>query len=441
MSVEVYCQSIGVTEVDDVIKEYFRNTKDLSIPCSQLPSQVRKRMFTHQNRFRQKLLYVLNILEFIHVVTPIRPTNVNKNPLNDIYYTTALAHKYVIERKVDIREIRRAEQPVVQSYTLTSQEDLATYWSDLEGLYRTQQDIPEDEIVKPFNNENERIAYACLTGNKSWKISTIYNSSQRKVLNSYVDKSKGTTPLDNDNLILSIAEDIGSQAHFVRLYYKRVQDVLDDKMEARTIRRIEGGIRRRRKGQHKIDMFGGRRVVRLSDKTLFKGQRHYHKKLRKIYPDAEQDEEPDDTKQSGDEATFMDSLSSLPVLKQGDTRPFVQIRMSKNPWSAHEDELLMYTTAILRLRSNRKYNRFKWAAATQVINKPPINCLRRYGTLSRDPSFNLQVLNYMELWRKFYNEGIANGDIVDENPREMVNFDLLGQVTYFLQRLSEMNEK
>lgn len=109
-------------------------------------------------------------------------------------------------------------------------------------------------------------------------------------------------------------------------------------------------------------------------------------------------------------------------------------RLKRSKWSAQEDELLMYTHAILRIRS--KKIRFLWTAAKKVLPDRDLNaCRNRLMKLRENPKTADTAYRLELLWQRIYSRGIATGELKDDNTFDNVNFDILGHLTYFIQQM------
>lgn len=431
MTLELICETIGITKPDATFKQYFKDVKDLSITLDELPGTVSSHLFSVLTYFKRKLRSLLHHLEYLGLVSACY-TNLGMHDSTAPTHST-IASRYILHKHVQVRDFRRINPPISREFVLETKADVLMYWNDLEYVYRTRPDVSDDQLAPPSTNVIEKEVLSSLTSTKGWSSPSIYNKHQRKILNSYVDKVTSTTPFDNDRLIQEIAEDINSTAPKVRGYYRKVQDALDLRLETKRKKQIRSKIvpiKRRAKGKPRIDMYGGRRVVHLDSRKLVTNSIRNQSYFKKLAPLSKGSID-------GNSTLYMDDLSDIPEVVTGED--LARSRTSSRvPWTAQDDEMLLYAGAILKHRGRK--SRFKWAAVTQVINRPSVNCQRRFGTLSHNPVFNEQLADLIGKWDKIYKEGIVNGSIEDKNPYDIINFDLLGYLTYFLQKLSQSTE-
>ncbi|KAG1524118.1 hypothetical protein G6F52_004462 [Rhizopus delemar] len=432
MSLELVCQVIGIINPNDSIEEYFRTTKDLSIKFSELPADIRSSIFLKESRFRRKLRNLLVTLEYLGLLTRRHNKLDEDNPYIDTRNSAALASQYVVHKHVQIRDMRTVDYPIYRDFTLESKSDVLDYWNSLEYLYRTPTDITKYQLAPRPKNPIESEIYSILLNPKSWNMPGIYSKPQRRILNSYIDKSNHSTPLDNDRVIQEIAMDINCPIFMVRNYYKKMEEAFNKKNEIKKKRRLQSALlsKRTRGSGTKVDMLDGRRVLRLDSRNLFKRTKLGPKTIsNKFISDKNASKASNENK-----AAFMDDLSHLPVVLNEVDSAIINTRVSKRfTWEQEEEELLTYSAAILKYRGRK--SRFRWAAITQVINRSQENCRRRYSNLLKVFGYEEKLAKLIAMWETIYKKGIMNGEITDPNPYEMVDFDLLGHLAYFIEKM------
>lgn len=100
---------------------------------------------------------------------------------------------------------------------------------------------------------------------------------------------------------------------------------------------------------------------------------------------------------------------------------------------------MIYSYCILRYRS--RYVKFLWGAMTQVLPKrTPEICRHQMTKLLKREGQKEVIDRLVELWGTIYEQNVANGNFADDNPFEMINFDLAGQLKIFLQELQRREE-
>ena len=108
-------------------------------------------------------------------------------------------------------------------------------------------------------------------------------------------------------------------------------------------------------------------------------------------------------------------------------------------WLEVEHEALLYAYSIMRHRSETNGTLFSWAPISQVItNREPSTCRRRISHLKETwPRFNDHIELLKRKWAIIYAHGIATGELVDSRPWDWRNYDILGQLEYFVTKLKQ----
>lgn len=420
------CEVVGISNTNDALNEFLGDKKNLSVTLYNTPEDVRLSMVHPPVRFRNKLKGVLVHLEYLDLVTPCDKYNRNCG--------SSLAEIYTVNMKVELRDKRKIGAPLIREFTMLSKEDIYMYWSELDYLYRGPTTIPTDELAPPPEDKRFRTIFMSLEKTISWVNPDVYSKPQRRILNSYVDKINLSTPLDNDRLIEEIALDINCTPLVVRAYYSKVEGVFSRRNETKKARKIKKSLlsRSRKPGRPQINMLDGRAVLHDNDQYAFKASKSGPVSISDM---AREPATLEDAINDEKRALFMDDLSGLPIIKNRMDRKIQRRSTAKrHNWSESEEELLLLAVVILKCRGQRIV--IRWPAITQVLDKSIEECRRRYSNLLKTLNFPEKVDRYLAMWEKLYKRGIVNGDIVDKNPFEAINFDLLGYVSYFIEKLT-----
>jgi hypothetical protein len=105
-------------------------------------------------------------------------------------------------------------------------------------------------------------------------------------------------------------------------------------------------------------------------------------------------------------------------------------------WKPEEVELLLYSYVILQHRS--QYANFRWGAIQKVLpERTPEICRHQMTKILRVHDKKQTIAKLMDMWHSIYYEALENEDLEDSNALDMVNFDLPGQLRFFLQKLRD----
>lgn len=442
MPLSILCRTVGLTNPDENTLAYMRNPSNGSVIFSDLPEKIRHGIFCANNKFLAKLRASLKLLVYIGVLSPIFPESDGpaRRDTEDKYSTKILSYK--VNDKITIRIRKKKGQPIFRVCEIKSPENLSFYWNEFQyaSINSELQRLPEEEIEPLPEDPVERELFITVTSNRNWSNNTVMSRTQRKILNSYVDKDKRTTPLDDAATCRHIAQITEIPLASVRNYYEKVQAVMSRRSlvnEMKLLKRRIAPLQRRRRAPGET-MFNGRRIISLKSTRAFH-PREYKTRIQGLSvaaPDSEvQRQKAIDEKHRKGELLYMDNMEDLPVLPDDSTGLLRLPRTKRTVWTVQEEELLIYVHIILRHRTR---NKFYWAAANQVFPDRRVGSYRnRFSKLLRIPTFAEQYETSTPLWDKIYREGIASGELEDPHPKENVHFDLLGYVTYFIKKMAE----
>lgn len=437
LPLNLFCNIIGIFDIVPAVVQYVRNPENATVTYQDMPNTIREELFSNKNKFRRRLRSLFYGLEFLGLVKGVSFTPTGEVVPTEKY--SILFGIFDVERVVAIRDVKRRGRPVAREHTLDSMTDVTLYWSEVQFIctHVDEELAPEDKEPEPTDPvESECWKSVCFA--PGWSSASVYTRGQRKILNSYVDKAKGTTPLNDYGLCADIAEEINTSVPYVRRYFAKVEMAIERKRLHREEKALERRLkpvvtRARRKPRKDTD---GRRVINLSSTRAFRAAANIH---RKIYP---QSGTPDQLSNSGGDLpsnggdAFMDSVDDVPVLSNSDMSMRLR-RGVRQQWPAEDDELLIYSYVILRHRAPSR-NTFRWTAIQQIFPaRRPESCRHRLTRMLTDTVYMEQLETATTLWNRFFEEGMQSGEIENPNPREMVDFDLLSYLTYFLKRLND----
>lgn len=437
LPLNLFCNIIGIFDIIPSVTQYVRNPENSGVTYQNMPNAIREELYSNKNKFRRRLRSLFYGLEFLDLVKGVTFTPTGEVVPTEKY--SVLFGTFDVERVVAIRDVKRRGRPVAREHTLDTMTDVTLYWSEVQFIctHADEELAPEDKEPEPTNPvELECFKSVCYT--PGWSSASVYTRGQRKILNSYVDKAKGTTPLNDYGLCGDIAVEINTSVTYVRRYYAKVEMAIERKRlhreEKALERRLKPAVTRaRRKPRKDTDH---RRVINLSSTRAFIAAANVHRKhYPKIGTPDQLSESGGDFPSNGQDA-FMDSVDDVPVLSNGNMTMRLR-RRARYQWSAEDDELLIYSYVILRHRAPSR-NMFRWTAIQQVFpTRKPETCRHRLTRMMTDTVYMEQLETATTLWTRFFEEGIQRDEIENPNPREMVDFDILSFLTYFLKRLND----
>ncbi|CAG8444454.1 384_t:CDS:10 [Ambispora gerdemannii] len=476
LPLDLYLKLIGQTIASQQLSDYIQSGKDMSVNIIVLPVEIRTSIFSGNYKFRQNLKRLIDILVALDILKPIsrefdEEGNSYFDSSNDAYKdnysegsnntsgSTSSPHKsrfhvlhpaYQLSIHVPMLDysISAPERKILREYVIESMDDVKRYWSELQFVAQQQasgkndrnemaQSDDEanhssgeesqlestsmspsknkvDKKKKNISSRNDKIDPLCSINNpRNWLVTYPLTAAQRKTLESYVDRKKGKTPLEDDLQCRQISNNINLPLQRVRMYFKRVEEAYESKNQNKIERK---NLRMEKESRRKVA------IKSIGVVATGKGAPYFRKKA----------EANPNRIRRGDE-------ENLPIIPDEEERYQTQyetamIRNRPN-WTPKEDEILIHAYVILRIRSLK--SRFFWAAATIVLpERSNEMCRRRINVLLKNAAKQDLINNLMARWKIIYKEGIRKGEIIDKDDVNMHNFDLPSQVEYFMKELA-----
>lgn len=447
MPLKLVLQIIGVYNPVERVIQYIRDPNHQHLKYKEIPEKVSNEIYSDRNKFRLRLRHILYGLEYLDLVK----ANYIQFPGNQSpgRYSN-LGSSYHIFPEVAIREVYKLGQPVLRVHNLDTAADIALYWSELQYVStKVDDDLPEEEREPEPSDPFEVEFWGGLRNARNWSTTTIYTRAQRKALNSYVNKVTGETPVNNTNKIVDIAEQLDLTVYSVKGYFTKVEAAIARKNKNTELRKIERRLfptQRRAPPSRRMVVEHGRRTINLSSTRAFRAPARKLWNFSQPQITAESAALVDQHNQSvanqraNGENLYLDDVDEVPVLTNK-TQNLRLARSKRTTWTEEENELFIYAYAILCLRA--KKTRFLWSAVHNKVfpNKPASRFRQHLQHILMNPMYVEQVDSATKSWTQFYQEGIERGDIQDPDVRDIVNFDILGHLAYFLDRLSKKDTR
>ncbi|KAI9280039.1 hypothetical protein BY458DRAFT_451465 [Sporodiniella umbellata] len=405
------CEVFGLCDSSERTKQYYAEHRENNTIVSQMPHFLRKYMIS-KGRLKSKFQNIFNFLVFLKLVSP--------DGFQETQFRVGMG--YSIHTSVNLVNEKKRNTPLVRSFTLLSDEAIDDFWSTVSGIYREFNNIEQEPSEYMPSDKQKAQIIETLSRSKSWSDPGIYSRPHRRILNSYVDKKKNLTPLHNDRLMHEIALDIGYPVAYIRKYYDKVEAFLNHRRALKEIKKFEHSmISRSRKNRH-TNAQSGRFIPKANERYQFESL-----KTRRTAHVAISDNEPDS-------APFMDDQRKVPKFKESDMFRFRKTRQCG--WNEEEDDILFYSVVVMKHRGKRVKG-FRWAPISKVISKSVSACKNRSQALIKNISYAEKLTEHIDKWDQIYRKGIVAGEIEDVNPYDVIEYDLLGYVSYFIQKISE----
>lgn len=264
MPLDLYLKCIGHTTQNQDLTDYVRGGQDMEVKLIELPSIVRAAILQGNYKFRRHLKQLLDILVALEI---LRPIATEKEVIGKSGDSSNLSPAYELLRIVKMYDYSMSGpvRDYIREYRLDRMEDMMVFWSELQFLAEntekvqnsedSQEESQEDEDEeerRPKRKRAKRRQNATTAGDdrssdplkhiassRNWRSSYLFNTNQRSVLESYVDRKTGKTPYDDDPVCRQLAHQLGLTTQRIKFYFKRVEEMHERRVEAKQARKQE----------------------------------------------------------------------------------------------------------------------------------------------------------------------------------------------------------
>ncbi|ORY03011.1 hypothetical protein K493DRAFT_334426 [Basidiobolus meristosporus CBS 931.73] len=513
LTLDLYLKIIGHTTQNTELTNYIKGNNDLSTRVIDLPHSIRTAIFGGNYKYRRQLKQLLDILVALEILKPVardfdEQGNViyeGLDEMNDGEFETSFqivssAYQLPLHVRMFDYSFPGANRNVIREYVLETIQDVTIYWSELQ--YVALQKVAERANVGSDNEagnsgdsadesgedgskstpkrgkaekaedgdaKNDPLYH--ITNPRNWQSSYPFTTHQRSVLESYVNRRKGLTPLEDEVKCRQIAAKLSLHVQRVKFFFKRIQDDHERKLMKKRERQASAALEATRKHHTHEGLIASSKMP--DGESAFRKKRRDTIRERLLKNAASASFGSDSTppnksrrrgKNTPGESSqssigrrsqreklrkqqepitnpgLMENEENLPVI--GDEERFESqyesiSRRYRSYWSPQEDEMLLHAYVILRYRARR--SKFLWASITQVFpERVSENCRRRINVLLRNTRNQDRVNSLVIHWEALYHEGLKTGAFVDEDDVDMIDFDLKGQLEYFMSALRNL---
>ncbi|KAG2226661.1 hypothetical protein INT45_001008 [Circinella minor] len=388
LPLNIYSQTIGLYRYSDKVEEFMRTAqKDMAL--SKLPKDIETEMITSRYRLRHQLSMLVDILEALELLERVNMTPSSSSTSDS---TVRLLHQG------KVKNFNVESWPVMQTFQINTIEDIHAFWKELQFVCTSSDTV---RSIKPGH------VLDTILMPHTWVTVSMLTKEQRNILDQHIDRSEGISPVDDVPLIAYLSRTLGLPQGRIKNYFHGFMRAHNRQKEKKTIKspkRIM--VSELIRSGHTFNPAPIECTGVKAEERTFAPTRKF---VRNRYPRA---------------------VSS--TLKQPLQR-----------WLEVEHEALLYAYAIMRHRSETNGTLFSWAPISQVItNREQNACRRRISHLKETwPRFNDHIEILKRKWAIIYAHGIATGELVDKRPWDWRNYDILGQLEYFVTKLKgNLNE-
>ncbi|KAI8990098.1 hypothetical protein BDB01DRAFT_494136 [Pilobolus umbonatus] len=423
LSLQIVGQIVGFSEVIPQLVEWMKDPAYTKMKVGEFSDEVINVCGSQLSRIRPRLRELLDVLQYLGLTTAIVPGD---NVF--VYNSRSMATSYVLAREVNIREVRIIGHPCVSEHMLNTIDDINSYWHSVRYVYTKRLQLKDDEKAPYPTDPSEKTVYSTLFSRNPWSTFSLFSRDQRKILNSYINKSEYTTPLENMMTCQKIANQIGMSIHIVRGYYKKYQMALDKKKDSNMIKSFKASVQRRNRRRHKSTPRP--RPNGNVDESSFS----QYSPGNKIYLKVQGKTRAIRSNWDNGSSSFMDEMKNIPEVENGSIVDYQPQRRTRDKWSSQQDDILIYSVIILK--SRLPFVRFFYHPLKSLLpNLSPSKCRNRMYKLSTIPEMAQKIEISTSRWRRYLAEGLASNELSENDFYNDKRFDLAFHLKYFLRRL------
>ncbi|KAI8995421.1 hypothetical protein BD414DRAFT_410090 [Trametes punicea] len=302
LPVSAYCSLVAVSQPNDELGDILRSPEGRARPVKDLPDSIRSALAPTQSRSRARILSLLDMLRVLGLATPLVPSEspnpaVTCIPLSEhtAAFDVAPAGPYAPSTApvywqfndtppIRLWAIPHCLPPVWKVVTVSTREQAADFWSDLERA-STDQDFAEGIVgTAPLPEEKipEDAALVAKTLRRLVSWSSTYNLSwyQTEYLRRYIDPATGHTPLEDDEggeeLLNKLSWVVSASKEVIVAYFSKAR-----KKHLRDLQKVQA---RASKGKHKAAENTGAVLARRAAEAKEQRERDWEGMLRRVHP-------------------------------------------------------------------------------------------------------------------------------------------------------------
>lgn len=497
---DLYLKLVGHTVISPDIDEFMRKPHYENVKIEDLPRAIRTEIFGPKMRYRRALIQILDILEALHIVTPIsrakHSDNSGEHRPGLPAFAEALPTAYRLESRIPLYDYVSNPRNLIRNYHIANLEGLKKYWFQLEftclhkDIVHTRRkktngeehilesipsgegpiDLTADDL--PFDHQDSKQGYlfkgqqalVLLSIVRNWRTTFPYSAQQKKALENYIDRKKGTTPLGNELLCRQLAEETGLSISRVKFYFQRAEDMHQEKLaykqELMEKRKLAVALQRNTPSEQ----FAHHRSANEQSPVNFSSDSRLARGMNVTFQSqasssvAKRQRTPRKVKQAPQRRggkvygrrsfRTADSLAveqqPAPAIADEDLIEQDIIRRQRHTWTPDDDEVLFHGHAILCSRSKARLQweplrRLLLARGNTVAGNSRDICRRRIIVLTKSPTQKDRMNNLVALWPAIFQKAVAEGVLDAQEDVDAVDLDLTKMVEYFIKTMAPMS--
>jgi len=496
MTLDLYLKIIGQLSVSPELDNFLRIPDSKKRTILELPKNIRYIFFGGKMRFRRILKTTLEILIALKLIKPLNEKG-EEIEVNNQHYVPqdTLCHLYNFYISVPLYDYAVRELTFIKRFNIYNFDELNNYWIQLQcvcqqrdpdifnknseiksGKKKNVSEKKSDEETTSTNADNneikdkeeetnqedskdskenesdksprKRIHYsktvfdtshplAYLTNIRNWQISISCTASQKLILDTYINKQKGITPLNNSALCKEIAAKIGISEIRVKSYFTRYE--LKYRKKKLSLINYKNGVShkgsRRNRTRIKKSAKMGNSSIPSANSSNYGGSNHSLTNSSNKDPNELMRGRPSFRDNVLDHNSFKtgikrknsysnkytqpyndNDLNSLPVI--GDIEKYKSQYEANNKrkrpnWTAAEDEVLIHAYVISKHRADKA--KLLWSPISLLFpNRTRELCCRRINVLLKNIYIQEKIRQLYIQWKSIYSIQLKKNKQRDE---------------------------
>jgi hypothetical protein len=497
ITLDLYLKIIGHTTPSPLLNNYLSEKKPLNVRIHKLPQDLRCEVFFLRNktRLRKNIKNMIDLLVCLGLLReptegPVEFPFLKESLLANVCKApTHTSYQLICDSK--LYNIAKSDKPYVRDCRFDSRHALRTYWNELQYICEDQESrggrltaVSDAESIKNAAQEFLKKGKLSnnpllnLDNNRNWKCVYPFTIEQRRVLESYIDKKYGRTPLDDEIKCSEVASILAVHPSRVKTFFRMFEEVYFRKVMHNKMKQFTKNIKASGKESKKAaalskeitqslnenlnHLKGATRVVRtkIGSKTAKEKakrvvkprswptesnqrRRFYAKNVSQII---KRGEDPDEVEQK------LCEIGEDKSMEEGVQAISEKAKRTIYNFSAESDELLILCYVILRV----KFMGFRFVYSPALVYFPHLvadQLRRRVAQLRKSAENERRLQHLLTKWQLLYPIAIENGDLPPDpelTPEEeanltqfkkiqlrMTRFDIKAYIEYFQNVLSE----
>ncbi|KAI8580066.1 hypothetical protein K450DRAFT_239223 [Umbelopsis ramanniana AG] len=422
MPLKTFLNVIGVHKRIPRLDSFLLTEGSNEIVINDLPDGLRSQLFEGHYRFRKYLRVSLETLSLLKLVNFTECKGKGSRTPADCELLTV----------VPLCDYREVGHPVVRHMKMTTLSNQTEYWKELQflntGTTHNNFRSKASSRHRADSQDTQKKSYvpmelSSITSVSSWFMKFDLDSHTREVLEGHVDRENKKTPLQNHRLCLQIANECNISVQTVRDYFRSIESAnkRSERKRKEKAAKAQGTDARSVTVRKLLDTAVPQNEASFKPHVITTGiqgwafnrgkAKRYSKAVEKVF--------------EGEDSVNLEDLTKY--------------AKSYTSWTPQEVELLIYSYSILRYRS--RHVKFLWGAMTRVLpNRTSEICRHQMTKILKREGQKEAIDKLVELWGTIYERYVRNGTLADDNPFEMIDFDLAGQLNIFLQELQRKED-